>query len=348
MFFRQVARFFSSALKPRSNFKVEVESLTKALSNRGEEIEWQSIRDDVINSNRRFNAANLDGNILGVCHQERRLDVAKSYVNFLRCQSLHINEATASLLLRLFHTHYEQGENEVSPEDEAEIIKLSRSLIEKHEILEATLAENIIHGLSITREWLECVELLEKVKELYTPSKSTYSCIISKALKEDNLVIAWKLLDELFANQTKPATSTLLQYFIKFQADDKKTEQMLKAVSENNLMLPDASINHFKDIFKNSTIVRIDDSGNCPSCRNILPSAKLNETEFKHLSDTFLNKVFLRKDVFLQTNPEELRRFKNFVEKSLPYDCVIDGLNVAYSHGTKSNATAMAHNVSFY
>lgn len=346
MFLRQISiRLFSSVNKTRNRFKLETDLMNSVLSNPAEKVEWQSIRAEM-RSSKRVNESNLDGIILGMCNQQRRLDVAKSYFEYLKSQSIQINDVSISQLLRMFYNHYEQDKREVSAKDEAEIIRLSRSLLQKHEILEITLAENIIHGLSLTSEWLECLKLLTQIKELYSPNKSTYSCIISKAIEEDRLDIVWKLLNEMFAKGIAPSTSVLLQYFQKYRDDHAKTEQMLVAFSENNLMLPEESIAQFMEVFRKCQKVQIGKNGNCRSCFNILPSAELNSIEFNHLSDTFLNKALLRNDVFLQSNPEELQSFKNFVEKTAPYDCVIDGLNVAYSHGTGLSPATMAHNVS--
>lgn len=50
----------------------------------------------------------------------------------------------------------------------------------------------------------------------------------------------------------------------------------------------------------------------------------------------------MRKNVYVKSNPEELERFKNFVEDTVPYDCVIDGLNVAYSMGNQKSPAVYA------
>lgn len=85
----------------------------------------------------------------------------------------------------------------------------------------------------------------------------------------------------------------------------------------------------------NNLISFYDASGKCNSCRQYLSPVQLSATEFNQLSQAFLEKVLIRDNVFLKTTPGELERFHTFINKVQPYDCVIDGLNVAYSKGSK-------------
>lgn len=64
--------------------------------------------------------------------------------------------------------------------------------------------------------------------------------------------------------------------------------------------------------------------------------------EFNQLKNTFLSKVLVRDNIFLKTDPQELDNFINFIEQNAPYDCVIDGLNVAYSSGVNKSTKMCA------
>ena len=77
--------------------------------------------------------------------------------------------------------------------------------------------------------------------------------------------------------------------------------------------------------------------GICKTCQSQLRHVYLSTKEFSQLSKTFLEKVLLRNDTFLKSSPTEVVKFEHFLQQYQPFDCVIDGLNVAYSTGAKSH-----------
>lgn len=64
---------------------------------------------------------------------------------------------------------------------------------------------------------------------------------------------------------------------------------------------------------------------------------KLSDEEFQLLQSTIKDKLIVGSDLFLKTSPEELKKFLSFVERTAPYDIVIDALNVSYSVGKYNN-----------
>lgn len=74
-------------------------------------------------------------------------------------------------------------------------------------------------------------------------------------------------------------------------------------------------------------------SGHCSACRSQLNGVFLTNKEFKQISSAFLERVLVRGDVFVKSSPIELGKFEKFLASQPPFDCVIDGLNVAFSTG---------------
>ena len=345
-----LARNLSSNYKPNNKVKVRGEALKSVLASSCDVIDWTNVRSELIESERFVKPSNLDGIVVDFCLRENRLDIAKSYVNYLETNFFEVNDVCLGKLLRVYYqTHKEQLES-LTEADESKIIKLSNLLINKYQFIDPILAEHIIHALSLTREWAKCLELIELIKITAAPNLSTLVCVISKAMDENRIDVVWKLFNELFE---KPIFSAqvfqlLLKFFDKFQGNLVETEKMLNTIHEVSLMIPDIFIEDFRRVLgdnRQCNIVNINRTGKCSSCSNQFPDVDLSEQEFEKLSKNFLNNVMIRKDVFVKTTPKELRRFEEFLEKALPYDVVIDGLNVAFSHGTNKGPKIYSKNV---
>ncbi|KAJ8929372.1 hypothetical protein NQ314_017953 [Rhamnusium bicolor] len=76
-------------------------------------------------------------------------------------------------------------------------------------------------------------------------------------------------------------------------------------------------------------------TGICKSCQRKLDNFDLTTDEFNDLKNRVIENVIVGRDLFVKTNPEELERFKEFVRSMGKFDVVLDGLNIAYSAGTK-------------
>lgn len=82
-------------------------------------VEWTNLREELLSGNGRLNSVNIDGIIIGMCISNVRLDVGKSYIDYLRSRGIEPNFGTLGKLLRLYHTaadidpDYVVNENEI-------------------------------------------------------------------------------------------------------------------------------------------------------------------------------------------------------------------------------------------
>ena len=86
--------------------------------------------------------------------------------------------------------------------------------------------------------------------------------------------------------------------------------------------------------------------GECRGCETYLEPIIVAKQDFDKLRDSFIKFVIEGTDVFLHTNPAEVKRYREFVERTAPFDIVIDGLNVAYfQNQTKQTGASLARQV---
>jgi mitochondrial ribonuclease P protein 3 len=343
-----VARNFNQirTLKTPKYIKVNIEDTFNFHQEDPNKINWENVRKDLLNG-RNVNEKNIDGIIVGFCSRVKRLDLAKSYFDFIKSQNYLPSDGASAKYLRSIWSHKQANKSFQINHDE--INNICDNLVKRNKFLHPELADNIITGYCSTKYWLKSFDIIDKLKkdEIET-GPAIYSPIISAAIENNDLKLVWKLIDKVIEENSAPSAFRVLEFFDKFYDNVNEIEKMLSIISELNMIFSDELVNQFKEIFDrkfDAKIVNIKRNGICHSCHSKLPSVDLNREEFEKLSKNFHEEVFVRKDVFCQTTPKELERFKNFVEKTKPYHCVIDGLNVAYSHGNQNTTKFYSGNI---
>ena len=70
--------------------------------------------------------------------------------------------------------------------------------------------------------------------------------------------------------------------------------------------------------------------------------------DFTELRESFLAKSVKRGNVFLNSSPEELKRFADFLRENAPFDIVVDALNISHVTSQKASLQHRAKLVRFF
>ena len=188
------------------------------------------------------------------------------------------------------------------------------------------------------------------VKITCKPSASTYSAIITKSFSastnsSEELELGWKLLNEMVEARRLPKCSVFISWInqcIKNVDGLKMLENMLYFIGRHNLLISKQVVDKLTSVFAKLGFTcsqsKVNRRGKCSACASHMDSVEISDEEFTELAKKFLDKALIKKDVYLKSSPDEVARFQEFVDKTIPYDCVIDGLNVAFSAGSSKSS----------
>ncbi|XP_030378164.1 mitochondrial ribonuclease P catalytic subunit [Scaptodrosophila lebanonensis] len=312
--------------------------------------EWQGVRTTLIDSYKHISAHNVDAIILGVISRAEQLPLAKNYLAYLQAQGIAPNTATLGRLLRIYNAAYQT--RTLCASEEREVLDVCKKLQSAHDNLDASTCEHMIHGLVATTDWRQAEPLLEMMKISSTPSVAAYSVLAAKAFTCSEPTLAWRLLEEMLLARKLPRCEVYLAYLQHIAKDqpafEAQLERLLHFLGRHGIVISDKVVQELLALAEKlphklqAQETRLDRLGKCASCKQHLEHVAVSDAEFKQLRDSFLNKVLVRNDVFQKSTPAEVEDFKRFVGKTAPYDCVIDGLNVAYSTGAKKQPHQLA------
>ncbi|NWI84674.1 MRPP3 ribonuclease, partial [Pitta sordida] len=224
----------------------------------------------------------------------------------------------------------------------SEILDMYDILKGRFKILESGAYSLLIRGLSNSDQWRMALPILEEAKQIMIPSRTSYESCIKAASRHQETKLAFELYREMLAKGVVP-TLDVLQSFFDFSRGMKGAELqeelfgILLYLRENQIYPHKTFMRSIKLWFESipggnwrGHLTSIKDSGQCPVCNHQLEDSDLTEEEYNNLSERIIRDVIHGADTFRKTSPQEFEAFQTFVEKRLPFDIVIDGLNVSH------------------
>uniref|UniRef100_A0A8C8BER5 Mitochondrial ribonuclease P catalytic subunit n=1 Tax=Otus sunia TaxID=257818 RepID=A0A8C8BER5_9STRI len=260
------------------------------------------------------------------------IDVAKSLLTHVAKSD---GDVTYSLLVKYLALCVQQGQT-------SEIRDVYDIMKRRFKVIESGAYNLLIRGLSNSDQWRMALTLLEEVKKIMIPSRTNYESCIKAAGRHQEMNLAFELYHEMLAKDLVP-TLDVLQAFFDFSRGMKGAELqkelfgMLLHLRENQIYPHKAFMRSIKLWFESipggnwrGHLTNIKDSGQCPVCNHQLEDSDLTEEEYNNLREKLVRDVIHGTDLFRKTSPQEFQAFQTFVEKRLPFDIVIDGLNVSH------------------
>ncbi|XP_042356751.1 mitochondrial ribonuclease P catalytic subunit isoform X2 [Plectropomus leopardus] len=268
------------------------------------------------------------------------LDIAKSLLTFVAVEK---GTLSYELLLRYLTLCVMGGHD-------SEVVDVYDIMLGTFSSLDPGACSLFIKSFSRTERWRKALGVLQELKKVFTPSSRNYGDIISGAMLNGERSTAWALYDELIEKGLSPHQDTWEALFKaeRKTEEEKRTETVSQSEHEerlqaillymrNNNIYPQQRLaNCIKTWFESlegqkwtGKWTRATLKGVCKCCGSELESIWLTDEEYQQLKDRVMTDIIQGQDVFKKTTPEELERFKAFVERRPAFDVVIDGLNVA-------------------
>ncbi|KAM6445360.1 mitochondrial ribonuclease P catalytic subunit isoform 2-T3 [Rhynochetos jubatus] len=260
------------------------------------------------------------------------VDVAKSLLTHVAKRN---GDIAYNLLLKYLALCVQQGQtSEIC--DVYDIMKI------RFRILESGAYNLLIRGLSNSNQWRRALTILEEVKKITVPSRTNYESCIKAAGHHQEMNLAFELYHEMLAKDLVPSLD-VLQAFFDFSRGmtgaelQKELFGILLYLRENQIYPHETFMRSIKLWFESipggnwrGHLTSIKDSGQCPVCNHQLEDSDLTEEEYNNLRERIIRDVIHGTDTFRKTSPQEFQAFQTFVENRLPFDIVIDGLNVSH------------------
>ncbi|XP_052750344.1 mitochondrial ribonuclease P catalytic subunit [Galleria mellonella] len=304
-------------------------------------VDWSEVKKNALSIQGSLNSKNIDAVLLKVMVNVRNFDAALSFADYLRDTNSELSLGSINSLLLLY---YQIGRTEKLTDDQKKfILDTYKSLYDKYTVLDFTTCERLLHALCVIDEWKKAFKVLDNIFLSCKPSHSAYSTLIATLFRCNKKNEAMKLIEQSVSNN-RPLMDGAYEAWINYilrKYKDKKTilkymEDILIFISDNLTKVNAETAQKIRHYYSSHswdvqfTKIRKSD-GQCMKCSETLDPLQLTGEQFKMLQENVKEKLIVGSNLFLKTSPDELNRFLEFLEKTAPYDVVLDALNIAYA-----------------
>ncbi|KAL3265397.1 hypothetical protein HHI36_009603 [Cryptolaemus montrouzieri] len=320
------------------------------------------LRNEVLNSGGKFTTKSVDRILLKYFISSKQYDIGLDYIKYLSEE--HISKSHLFLTNQIFRLYFQKRYEEKSLSEAAEehLISLYKNLRKSYPVLDVISLEHAILALSVTKEWRKTIELVDEIKKMNRPSSICFSAIIAAAFLNNEEKTAWMFFNEMFEKERPPYDVIFQAYFEQLESlPDKQEvlsnlEKLFRICTEKDIIFSERVILDLNKLLRKNdiyaTFTTINKRGYCTNCQKQLTNLELTDEVFEKLKGKIVNNVIVGKNIFSKTTPEEFSRFQTFLKSFDSCDVIIDGLNVAYTAGTKQSAavysTLLAHVVAHF
>lgn len=318
---------------------LDPELSAKALINAN--LKWEELNSRCVKMDKLITKSNFGGVLLNFCLKHRNYPVAENYLKWEK-------NPTLTALTLFFRLCSESPTNVGQCGGEERLVKLYETVKAKNKnVWDMDSGERIVVGLCKTRLWKDSLEIMKSMEMGGKLPGSCYAAVASAAFRNGEPDLAWEILvQQAAANKSVPDEPLVawLETCEPNEANMKKLLEYMDIYEQYGFEdLVTAIRTYFEDKLgyqsKNTDLTY--DKGTrklvCASCRVPIKSSNLSHEEFHTLQEHFLTRVLESDDLFYNTTPEELSKYKEFIEQTAPFDYVLDGLNVAFCRGPQGN-----------
>lgn len=216
--------------------------------------DWSAIKANMLNINGSINEKNFDAILLKFLINNKNIDSALSFANFMKTTEKELNMGSINGLLGLY---YEIGkENKLSDEQKQFILDSYKTLYEKYKVLDSTTCERLLHALCVIDEWKKALKVLDDIQLTSSPTHSAYSTLIGTFFRLNKKNYAMNLI-KTSVNNKRPIQDKAYEEWIHFilrKYKDKKTivkylEEIFVHINQNAALITKNTAGKLKETF---------------------------------------------------------------------------------------------------
>lgn len=148
--------------------------------------------------------------------------------------------------MKLLYTNHKDS---LTQSDETDIINLCNNIRLQYPVLESHSLQSVILVLSLTKQWRECLDLMEEIRKTASVSVLVYSVVAAAAFSNNEEKLAWELLWQAATEGKEPNSVSYLSY-LKTLSDKKGLERLFLFLSETELHCPEDVVDFISYKFK--------------------------------------------------------------------------------------------------